>query len=181
MAFLDEPGHERRRSIGADSEVPLDKLSVNARQHHRYPEKIVIGERRALLVLSPCSQVPYSVEEQVFYGQTVAVAISIEFFNRLTVAADMPASRATARTPLARRQFALGSFLLGLGDWRTTESSRQAPGGRLTPKYPIPTGLAEVEGHHLRQVEQRQATRPGGIQRLLDPATTIRRPSGTLP
>jgi hypothetical protein len=117
MAFLDEPGHERRRSIGADSEVPLDKLSVNARQHHRYPEKIVIGERRALLVLSPCSQASYSVEEHVFCGQTVADAVSIEFFNRLTVAADMPASRATARTPLpdANSRSALSFWALAIG------------------------------------------------------------------
>jgi hypothetical protein len=117
IAFLDEPGHERRGSIGTDNELTFDNLSVNARQHHRYPEKIVIGGRGALCIPSPCSQVSYSVEEHGFCGQTVAVAVSIEFFNRLTDATDMPASRATARTPLpdANSRSALSIWALAIG------------------------------------------------------------------
>jgi hypothetical protein len=39
--------------------------------------------------------------------------------------------------------------------------------GRLTAQNPVAPGLAEVEGHHFRHVEQRHTIRPGGVQPLL--------------
>ena len=79
--------------------------------------------------------------------------------------------------PFRTANSCLALSTLAVGNWRSTES-HEATNRSLTPENSVAPGLAEVESHHLRHVEQRQAIRSGGIQSLfIQPQRYTSRPA----